>query len=68
MTKEGTSMDKKAQFLKVYANLPQATREEIVVVVRKEPYTWQAAKLEVEQNTEIGQEILETLSKLKILP
>lgn len=61
-------MDKKAQFLKVYANLPQATREEIVVVVRKEPYTWQAAKLEVEQNTEIGQEILETLSKLKILP
>ncbi len=60
-------MDKKAQFLKVYANLPQATRGEIVAVIGSEPYTWQAAKLEVEQDTDIGNEILELLSKLKIL-
>ena len=60
-------MDKKAQFFKVYANLPQATREEIVAVVGNEPFTWQAAKLEIEQNTKIGDEILELLVKLNIL-
>lgn len=60
-------MDRKAQFLKVYANLPQPSREEILVVVGKEPYTWQSAKLEIEQDTAIGKEILETLTNLKIL-
>jgi hypothetical protein len=60
-------MDRKAQFLKVYANLPQATREEIVAVVKSEPYTWQSAKLEIEQDTPIGQEILNLLVGLKIL-
>ncbi|MDP3965205.1 MAG: hypothetical protein Q8Q13_00190 [bacterium] len=61
-------MDKKAQFFKVYANLPQASREEIVAVIGNEPYTWQVARLEIEQDTPIGKEILETLVKLKILP
>ena len=61
-------MDRKIQYLKVYANLPQATREEIIAVISGEPYTWQAAKLEVEQETEIGKEILKLLVELKILP
>jgi hypothetical protein len=60
-------MDKKAQFLKTYANLPSAAREEIIVVVDNEPYTWQSAKLEVEQDTPIGHKILEILTRLKIL-
>jgi len=60
-------MDKKAQFLKVYANLPLGTREEIIAVVDGEPLTWQAAKLEVEQDTPKGKEIIDTLISLKIL-
>lgn len=60
-------MDKKIQFLKTYANLPNATREDIIVVVDNEPYTWQSAKLEIEQDTVIGHKILETLTRLKIL-
>jgi hypothetical protein len=60
-------MDKKNQFLKIYANLPQGSREEIIAVVKNEPYTWQSAKLEVEQDTPIGKEILEILVQLKIL-
>lgn len=60
-------MDKKSQFLKVYANLPLTAREEIVVVVKNEPFTWQAAKLEIEQDTPLGKEILEILFGLKIL-
>ena len=60
-------MDRKAQFLKTYANLPQASREEIVAVVGEEPYSWQSAKLEIENNTPIGKRILELLVNLKIL-
>lgn len=60
-------MDRKANFLKTYANLPQSSREEIIAVVRNEPYTWQSAKIEIEQDTPTGNEILELLYKLKIL-
>jgi hypothetical protein len=62
-----STMDWKAHFLKTYANLPQAAREEIIAVVNQEPYSWQAAKLEVEHDTPIGKEILALLVKLKIL-
>lgn len=60
-------MDLKAKFLKVYANLPLGTREEIVIVIDGEPLSWKAAQLEVEQNTKKGKEILENLNKLQIL-
>jgi hypothetical protein len=60
-------MDTKALFLKTYANLPHGTRGEIIAVIKGEPYTWQSAKLEVEQDTQIGKEILQLLVNLKIL-
>lgn len=60
-------MDTRALFLKTYANLPRGSREEIIAVVQGEPYTWQSAKLEVEQDTAIGKEILQLLINLKIL-
>jgi len=61
-------MDRKTQFLKVYANLPLGARDEIVVVVDGEPLTWKSAKLEIEQDTLKGKQVLETLTNLKILP
>ena len=60
-------MDKRTDFLTIYANLPLATRNEIVVVIDNEPLTWNAANLEVEQNTAKGKRILEILTNLKIL-
>ena len=60
-------MDAKAKFIKIYANLPLAARGEIMAVVQKEPFTWQAAKLEIEQDTQLGKDILELLVKLEIL-
>lgn len=60
-------MDKKAQFLKVYANLPQASREEIIAVIDNEPYTWQSARVEIEQDTAIGGKILDFLTKIGVL-
>ncbi|KKU87478.1 MAG: hypothetical protein UY17_C0017G0005 [Candidatus Beckwithbacteria bacterium GW2011_GWC2_47_9] len=60
-------MDKRTKFLKVYANLPLGERSEVVVVVDNEPLSWNAAHLEVEQNTPTGKKILEILTKLEIL-
>jgi hypothetical protein len=60
-------MDKRVSFLKIYANLPLSVRSDVVVVVKNEPLTWNSAHLEVEQNTPVGKEILEILTKLKIL-
>jgi len=60
-------MDKRTKFLKVYVNLPLGERSEVVVVVDNEPLSWNAAHLEVEQNTPTGKKILEILTKLEIL-
>lgn len=60
-------MDRKAQFNKIYANLPLGMREEIIVVIDDEPLTWNSAGLEVEQDTYAGYEILQALDRLKLL-
>lgn len=57
----------KAKFMQRYANLPEGARDEIIAVVRNEPYTWRSARVEVEGSTEIGNEILEFLVKSKIM-
>lgn len=59
--------DWKATFLKVYANLPFAAREEIIAVVDEAPFTWNSARIEIEQETEKGRKILEQLRALDIL-
>lgn len=60
-------MDKRINFLQVYANLPLNQRQEIVIVIDNEPLTWNAARIEVENKTEKGKEILEKLTKLGIM-
>ena len=62
-------MDSRTKFLKIYANLPLTSRDEIVVVLGSEPLTWNSAKLEVEQEplTPKGKQILDILESLKIL-
>lgn len=53
--------------MKIYANLPLGTRDEIVVTIEGEPLTWQVAKLEIEQDTQRGKEILGQLKELQII-
>ncbi|MBI2074367.1 MAG: hypothetical protein HYT83_00845 [Candidatus Levybacteria bacterium] len=60
-------MNLQTKFLQIYANLPLGQRTEIVVVVDDEPLTWNAAKIEIENNTNKGKEILEKLVELGIL-
>lgn len=60
-------MDRNSQFLKIYANLPLNQRSEIIVLLDNEELTWNAAKIEVVNNTAKGKEILDKLVRLGIL-
>lgn len=60
-------MDYKVKFLRIYANLPLNQRNEIVVVIDDEPMTWNSARVEIENDTEKGKEILKKLVDLQII-
>jgi len=60
-------MDKKERFYKVYGNLPLGLREEVVAVVDGEPISWHVAKLEIDENTKKGEEILNKLISMEII-
>jgi hypothetical protein len=61
-------MDRKAQFLRIYANLPLGIRQEIILVLEdKRPITWNVAFVEVQANTSLSVIILEKLEKLGII-
>jgi hypothetical protein len=63
--------ESRQKFLKIYANLPLKLRDEIILVLevagKDQPVTWNAAYLEVKNNTETGKMILQKLSDLKII-
>ena len=54
--------DMKEKFLKIYANLPLGVRDDIILVLPDlGPITWNAAYLEINNDTETGNIILEKL-------
>ena len=62
-----SKQDLRSKFLKTYANIPLAARKEIVLVYKGEPLSWNACKIEVQERTPTGKEILSLLTKLKII-
>lgn len=58
---------KKERFLKIYANLPLGVRQEIVLVLDGKPITWNAAYIEVNNDTKYAEEILTKLDEFKII-
>ena len=59
--------DKRAKFLRIYANIPAELREDMLVVVDKKTYSWDISYLEIRDNTPLGQKILKTLENMGIL-
>lgn len=59
--------DKRAKFLKSYANVPDALREDILVVIDNKTYTWNSAYIEIKDETELGSKILKSLENMNIL-
>ena len=55
------------KFMKAYSNLPLNLRKDIVIVIDKEPITWNVAYLEIDQKTKKGKKILKKLEELNII-
>ena len=61
-------MKNKDRFLKEYANLPLNLRNEVVLVTSETgPVTWNVAFLEINNETKLGELIIEKLIELKII-
>ncbi len=58
---------KRAKFIRVYAGVPENLRRDIVIVIKKKPYTWDAAYLEVKNNSGVGKKILKALEEMEVL-
>ena len=54
-------------FRKIYANLPVKARDEIIVVIDGEPYSWRSVRLELDNNTALGQKMLEKMIKMELI-
>lgn len=59
--------DKKAKFLKIYSQLPEALIDQIVVFLEDKPYSWKAIFFEVKNNTPTSKKILNTLSEMDMI-
>lgn len=59
--------EERIKFKKIYANLPKKMREDIIAVIDEKPYSWNAAYIEINNNTEIGKKILKNLKEMKIV-
>jgi UV DNA damage repair endonuclease len=59
--------DKRTKFLRVYANVPDNLREDIIVIVDDKTYTWNTAYFEIKNNTELGRKLLKELIITKLI-
>lgn len=57
----------KANFLKLFANVPVPLRDEIIVLIDNRPLTWNSAYGEIVNDTQRAEAILEGLKKVGVL-
>ncbi len=63
----GEIEDLRAKFLKAYANLPEPERFQVVVIIDEKTHSWNAAYMEVSNNTKLGDKVLEKMKLVGIL-
>jgi len=57
----------KEKFLKIYANLPEPERVQIIAVVDGKTYSWNVAYNEISNNTLLGKKILKKMEDLGLI-
>ena len=57
----------KEKFLKVFANLPEPEREQVIAIIDNKTYSWNIAYNEISNGTELGKKILKKLEALELL-
>jgi len=51
----------KEKFLRIYANLPEPERHQIIAIIDDETYSWRASYNEITNDTDLGKKILKKL-------
>ena len=59
--------EKRAKFLRIYANIPEDLRNDIIALVDDKTYTWNTAYLEIKDDTSLGEKLLKTLMENGII-
>jgi len=59
--------NKREKFLRIFSNIPENLREDIIAVINGKTYTWNIAFLEIKDKTELGKKILKALENTKII-
>lgn len=54
----------RTRFLKLYASVPEALRDEIIALVDERPYGWNAAFVEVNGKTLLGDKTIKKLEEI----
>ena len=58
----------KTKFLKAFANLPKKIRsDDTLAMVDDQPYTWNAAAIEIKNDSETGKKIINILKGLEVI-
>lgn len=57
----------KEKFFKVYANLPEPERYQIIAIVDGKTYSWNTAYNEISGDTPLGNKILKKIEALEII-
>jgi hypothetical protein len=56
-----------SRFHRVYSNLPLEERKQVIIVIEKEPISWEVARVEIINKTERSKVILEKLVELEFI-
>lgn len=57
----------KDKFLRAYSNMPLGVRSEIILVIDNRPITWNVAFIEIDNDTKMGERILNKLIDLGLI-
>ena len=57
----------KDKFLRVYADLPEPEREQVIAIVDNKTYSWNVAYAEISNDTSLGNKILKKIEDLGII-
>ena len=57
----------KDRFLKVYSNLPEDVRKEVIIVMHEKPYSWDSVFVEVNADTELSKAMITKLAKMELI-
>ena len=59
--------EKRAKFLRIFANIPEDLRNDIIALADDKTYTWNTAYFEIKDDTSLGKKLLKALEENKII-